>query len=826
MSTVASGHRFLRRMLRVLGDVPTLALLASWLPWMLPTLSESTTRIDLSHQAPDITIYGADPEDYLVDNFGHSSTMTGDFNADGIADLVLGAPFGDGPSNSRTCSGEVHVFFGPFAGGATVDLVADRADVCIYGVDVNDELGVAVASGDMNGDGFDDLIASAPYAEGPAGACPHCGNAYVLFGPFSRGAVIDLGGIPADVTVFGGVATGVGFGLSVAAGDVTGDGKKDLIIGIPDSDGPSGSRFRCGEVFVLFGPFFSGQLVELPAGADVVIYGDEEAAPTLGGDALGFALAVGDVTQDGIEDLVLPGISAAGPGNSRPFSGQVDVIFGPLSKRSWDFAFEASDYRVYGGSDYDNLGISVLAADVTGDGIRDLLISSRWSPRLSCPFGAVYVFSGPLSSGVVLDMAVDAADVTVYGAGCHSPLGDATAVGDISGDGSNDLILGGWEGRGPAGDRANAGEVAIFYGPLGGATVVDLAVSEPDMIIYGADEGDRLSSIVGTADVSDDGVGDLLLGAAFADGPSNNRPECGEAYVFLGESFPPVARSGGPYRAPCTDAPLDVQVDGSASFDPKGHPILFRWETDCRDASLSDPTLPRAVLTLHSPSCRLTCVVSLTVTDYRGAWDRSEAAVEVVDQTPPDFQGLNEVLEASCQTSPAAVLYWPEASDACCHPSSYSVYRDLTPSFVPSLSNLLIAGLTSTAYEDKAVQCGRTYYYLVRAVDSAAPPNEDTNLVRLPAVMTCDDPPAPPDIGNRLRVTREAGKPRLAYEGYPAAPPVTHYHVRRSSSKSAVPAAPFAQPTELFWTDPASTDPLDYYDVRAAIDCEEIESRN
>jgi hypothetical protein len=282
---------------------------------------------------PDFTLTGESTG--AITAFGASVASAGDVNEDGFGDVIVGAPWYGGGGNKP---GRAYVFFG----GAAPDAVPDRV---FPGVGFYDQLGSVVGSaGDMNGDGHPDLFASAPNNNAAAlGA----GAIYVWFG----GPVFDAN---PDLTLVG---SGVNEHLMNAAnaGDVNADGFSDLI---------GAGR---GQVRIWFGGSFPNSVSDL----------------TLARSYASIAGA-GDVDGDGIDDFVV-----GAPNDASGGSGRVSVYFGGSDVDTLEDLYYVGDPS--GGA----IGLGVAGGGhVDGPGPADLITSAYWDPEaIGYNQGRVYVIA-------------------------------------------------------------------------------------------------------------------------------------------------------------------------------------------------------------------------------------------------------------------------------------------------------------------------------------------------------------------------------------------------------------------------------------------------
>ncbi len=490
------------------------------------------------------------------DRSGVSVAGAGDVNGDGFDDLIIGA-FTAAP-NGKNEAGESYVIFGKAGGfSASLDLSTLSATIGfrIDGTDVGDQSGFSVASaGDVNGDGFDDLIIGASLAD-PNGDS-NAGESYVVFGKASGfGASLDLSSLNGSNGFrIDGIDAVDASGRSIAsAGDVNGDGFDDLIIGAAGAD-PNGDS-AAGESYVVF-----GKASGFGASLDLAALNGTNGFRIDGIDAddrSGRSVAsAGDFNGDGFDDLIIG--AYGGDPNGDGYAGESYVVFGKASGfgASLDLATlnGTNGFRIDGIDADDRSGISIASAgDVNGDGFDDLIIGAyRADPNGDSQAGESYVVFGKASGfGASFDLASlnGTNGFRLDGIDADDQSGRAVAsAGDVNGDGFDDLIIGAYRAD-PNGD-SQAGESYVVFGKASGfGASFDLASlnGTNGFRLDGIDAGDLSGrSLASAGDVNGDGFDDLIIGAFGADPNSINS---GESYVIFGgatgtENLSPVAKVG------------------------------------------------------------------------------------------------------------------------------------------------------------------------------------------------------------------------------------------------------------------------------------------
>ncbi len=432
------------------------------------------------------------------DMAGWSVAGVGDVDGDGYADLLVGASL-DG--HVGTGAGAAYLVLGQ-ATPLSCSLTA--ADASYHAEAAGDFAGDSVAGvGDVDGDGFDDLLIGASLADSSA---TQTGAAYLVLGSASPAGL----GLGSAAARYGGEAYSDRAGAALAGvGDVNGDGLADLLVGAPYYDT---TVSETGAAYLVLG---SASPASMDLGGASAIY-EGAGAWNLAGSALAGG---GDVDGDGLDDLI---IGAFANDDVASNAGAAYLVLGSASPG--DLRLSRADAIFTGEAYWDYAGVSVaIAGDVDGDGLEDLLVGASGNDSAGSSAGAAYLVLG---CAVPVDLSLVAAAARYTGISAGDEAGSVvTGAGDVDGDGLDDFLV---SAPDATVDSTADGEIYLL---LGAVTPASASLGSAAWDAYGESSRDYAgSSLAGLGDVDGDGLDDFLVGAYGNDTAGSS---AGRAYLVL-----------------------------------------------------------------------------------------------------------------------------------------------------------------------------------------------------------------------------------------------------------------------------------------------------
>ena len=413
--------------------------------------------------------------------FGYSVSTAGDVNGDGYSDVIAGSPFFD---NGQTDEGRAYVFHGSATGLSTFANWISESDTA------TSNFGCSVATaGDVNGDGYSDVIIGAPNFENGQN---NEGKVYVF-----HGSSTGLSLTPSWTIQKNQAEAHLGSSVSTA-GDVNNDGYSDVIFSAPDLDD---SETDEGKVFLHYG-----------GSSGLSISSDKNLQTNVASDNFGTSVSLaGDVNGDGYSDVI---IGAMNSENGQSNEGRAFIYTGSAGGTS-----STSFWTGESNQSNANFGISVsTAGDVNGDGYSDVIVGAHNYENDSTNEGRAFVYYGnPSSMSTTADWTEDINQRFAF-------FGySVSTAGDVNGDGYGDIIVGAY---GFTNGETDEGKAYVYFGSSTGlpASADWTDVSNQVSSFFGR-------SVATAGDVNGDGFSEIIVGAMQYDNGQSNE---GSAFLFQG----------------------------------------------------------------------------------------------------------------------------------------------------------------------------------------------------------------------------------------------------------------------------------------------------
>lgn len=429
--------------------------------------------------------------------YSGSPLVSCDVDGDGNGDVIVGAPY---DSTGGTNTGSTFIFYNTSFTSVS-SLTTSSADVALIGEVENDYAGSGLACGDVDNDGYDDILVGV-IGDDEAGV--------------DTGAVVLIlgGGLSGDISLSQADAKWTSVdsstGEAIVVSDINNDGYADIVVGSSNND-ESGSN--AGAVYLIYGSSAPSGTISLST-ADATWTGEAS------GDRAGFTLASCDVDGDNNNDIL---ISAPFRDDLASDDGAVYLIYG--GSLSGTTSLTLADAKWTGEVAGDRTGTRIhCGGDVDNDGFEEILIASREHDETYSDDGAVYLIYGGSLSG---SNNLTTADAKWTGEASGDMAGTSFAICDLDNDGADDILI-----SSNKNDTAGSDAGAVYYFKGGSYSGTSL-LTGADAIWTGVAGNDEAgTSIACLSDTSD--FGTIIVGSPKNDDTSSN---AGTTYLVPGLGY-------------------------------------------------------------------------------------------------------------------------------------------------------------------------------------------------------------------------------------------------------------------------------------------------
>lgn len=438
-----------------------------------------------------------------------SEVVIGDLNKDGYKDIVASSTF---YSEDKVWQGKTSIYWGP-----NYNL---KKTTEIFGENENDQLGTAMTILDINNDNIDDLVVGAYQARYEEN--DEAGKVYVFYGNEDLHKKTLISAPEADI-VFHGENKNERLGLSLTSGDVNGDKIDDLLISAPGAEGDQ------SKVYVILGGdyFPKNHRFEVKKDAKIIIYGTKN-------ELFGSDISVGDFNGDGIGDVVIGAYNASYEDKQQ--NGKVYILKGreleatrdTNNKLEYDLLRFPDMAKTFSGRQTKEwFGFNVKAMNTNEDAYDDLVVGS-FMYLYKEKSGKSTIYHGSKS---FFENEEDDHQIQIIGDDSENLLGASFAMGDIDGDNNPEFVL----GAPGVNLNQNAATGKLFVIPEinnsgDGTFLIDREIE--NYFVSGFQNNDWFGSSVEVNDLDKDGLADIIVGAPYISG--DNGQGLGAVYIFWG----------------------------------------------------------------------------------------------------------------------------------------------------------------------------------------------------------------------------------------------------------------------------------------------------